>query len=148
MQETWVWFPGQEAPLEKEMATHSSILAWRIVLLHGQRSLVGCSLWGHKESDTIAWANTHIYTERKGFSIRHWLKSANQAHKEPVPQSRSDLCLLENSLTQWRVGPVFRSGLQLIRWCPPLWWRAFWFTPSPLIYLSIYLFILILIIGV
>ena len=30
MQETWVQFLGQEDPLEKEMATHSSILAWRI----------------------------------------------------------------------------------------------------------------------
>ena len=30
MWETWVWSLGQEDPLEKEMATHSSILAWRI----------------------------------------------------------------------------------------------------------------------
>ena len=30
MQETWVKSLGQEDPLEKEMATHSSILAWRI----------------------------------------------------------------------------------------------------------------------
>ena len=30
MQETWVRSLGQEAPLEKGMATHSSILAWRI----------------------------------------------------------------------------------------------------------------------
>ena len=30
MQETWVLFLGQEDPLEKYMATHSSILAWRI----------------------------------------------------------------------------------------------------------------------
>ena len=30
MQETWVQSQGQEDPLEKEMATHSSILAWRI----------------------------------------------------------------------------------------------------------------------
>ena len=30
MQETWVRFLGQEEPLEKDMATHSSILAWRI----------------------------------------------------------------------------------------------------------------------
>ena len=29
--------------LEKEMATHSSVLAWRI---QGQGSLVGCHLWG------------------------------------------------------------------------------------------------------
>ena len=33
--------------LEKEMATHSSVLAWRIPW----RSLVGCCLWGHTESD-------------------------------------------------------------------------------------------------
>ena len=30
MWETWVWSLGQEDPLEKEMATHSSILAWRV----------------------------------------------------------------------------------------------------------------------
>ena len=30
MLETWVWTMGGEDPLEKEMATHSSILAWRI----------------------------------------------------------------------------------------------------------------------
>ena len=35
--------------LEKEMATHSSVLAWRIP---GVGSLVGCRLWGHTESDT------------------------------------------------------------------------------------------------
>ena len=30
MQETWVQSLGREDPLEKEMATHSSILAWKI----------------------------------------------------------------------------------------------------------------------
>ena len=30
MRETWVWSLGREDPLEKEMATHSSILAWKI----------------------------------------------------------------------------------------------------------------------
>ena len=30
MQETWVQSLGQKDPLEKEMATHSSILAWKI----------------------------------------------------------------------------------------------------------------------
>ena len=40
--------------LEKEMATHSSDLAWRIP---GTGSLVGCRLWGHTESDTteVSW---------------------------------------------------------------------------------------------
>ena len=35
--------------LEKEMATHSSVLAWRI---SGTGSLVGCCLWGRTGSDT------------------------------------------------------------------------------------------------
>ena len=35
--------------LEKEMATHSNVLAWRIP---GMGSLVGCRLWGHTGSDT------------------------------------------------------------------------------------------------
>ena len=35
--------------LEEEMATHSSVLAWRIP---GQWGLVGCRLWGRTESDT------------------------------------------------------------------------------------------------
>ena len=30
MQETWIWSLGREDPLEKEMATHSSIIAWKI----------------------------------------------------------------------------------------------------------------------
>ena len=30
MQETWIWSLGQEDPLKKGMATHSSILAWRV----------------------------------------------------------------------------------------------------------------------
>ena len=35
--------------MEKEMATHSSILAWRIP---GMEEPVGCHLWGRTESDT------------------------------------------------------------------------------------------------
>ena len=46
MQETWVQFLGWDDPVEKKMATHSSILAWRIFC--GQRSLAGYSPWGHQ----------------------------------------------------------------------------------------------------
>ena len=80
MQETWVWSLGREDPLEKEMATHSSFLAWRIPWTEelgrlqstgsqrvrydwvtslsllsgeslGQRSLVGYGPWDCKELD-------------------------------------------------------------------------------------------------
>ena len=41
MQEMWVWSLDWEDPLEKEMTTHSSILAWKS---HEQRSLGGYSM--------------------------------------------------------------------------------------------------------
>ena len=49
VQQTQVQSLAWEDPLEKEIATHSSILAWEN---HGQRSLAGYSPRGHKESDT------------------------------------------------------------------------------------------------
>ena len=45
-----------EYSLEKKVAIYSSILAWEI---HGQRSLVGCSPWGHKESDMTEQLDVH-----------------------------------------------------------------------------------------
>ena len=48
IQETQIRSQGQEDPLEKEMATHSSVLPGKF---HGQRSLVGYSPWACKESD-------------------------------------------------------------------------------------------------
>ena len=49
MWETWVRSLGWEDPLEKEMATHSSFLAWRIPWTE---ELGGLQSTGHKESDT------------------------------------------------------------------------------------------------
>ena len=43
--ETWVWSLSQEDPVQQEMATHSSILAWRIPR---ERSLAGYSPWDQK----------------------------------------------------------------------------------------------------
>ena len=49
MQETQVRSLGQEDPLEKGMATHSSILAWKIPWT---KEPVGYSPWGLRELDT------------------------------------------------------------------------------------------------
>ena len=49
MWETWVRSLGREDPLEKEMATHSSILAWRIPWTEEPGGLQST---GRKESDT------------------------------------------------------------------------------------------------
>ena len=49
MQETWVQSLGQEDPLEKGMATHSSILAWRIPWTEepGGQQYMGLQRVGH-----------------------------------------------------------------------------------------------------
>ena len=54
VQENWVRSLGWEDPLDKEMATHSSILAWKI-----SWSLVGCSPWYHRVGHN--WATTLTY---------------------------------------------------------------------------------------
>ena len=51
MQEMWVRFLRQEDPLEKEMATHSSIPAGES---HGQRSLAGYIPWGLKSRTQLS----------------------------------------------------------------------------------------------
>ena len=58
VQETWVQTLGQEDPLEKEMATHSSILAWRIPWTEEPG---GLQSMGHKESDTTERLHTHSH---------------------------------------------------------------------------------------
>ena len=52
MQETQVQSLDQKEPLEKGMAIHSSILAWRIPWTEEPG---GLCLWGHKELDMTEW---------------------------------------------------------------------------------------------
>ena len=55
IQETQVRFLSWEDPLKTGMATHSSILAWKIPWTEKPG---GYSPWGCKESDTTEWLNT------------------------------------------------------------------------------------------
>ena len=52
IQDTQALFLSWEDPLEKGMATHSSVFAWRI---QWRNNLIGCSPWSHKESDRTEW---------------------------------------------------------------------------------------------
>ena len=78
MQETWVWSLGWEDTLEKGMATHSSILAWRI---HGQRSLVGYSPWDRKESDMTKWLTLLLLTCLFQFNFQTQLATLRGSRK-------------------------------------------------------------------
>ena len=56
--ETRVWSMGWEDPLEKAMATHSSILAWRIPWTEEPG---GLQFMGRKESDTTERLHVHVH---------------------------------------------------------------------------------------
>ena len=59
MRETWVWSLGWEDPLEKEMATHSSILAWKVPWMQepGGLQSTGSQRIGHDWSSNLIHSN-------------------------------------------------------------------------------------------
>ena len=76
MQETRVRFLGQEDPLEKEMAVHSSILAWRSPWTEKSG---GLQFMGHKEWDTterLTHTHTHTHTHTRARAHAHTHTSA------------------------------------------------------------------------
>ena len=70
MRETQVRSPGQEDPLEKEMATYSSILAWRIPWTEEPG---GNSSRGHKESDTTEQLTPSLFIFQSVKQYLHYL---------------------------------------------------------------------------
>ena len=62
MWETQVWFLGLEDPLEKEMATHSSILAWKIQWTEETRGLqsMGSQRVGHDWATSLHFTSLHV----------------------------------------------------------------------------------------
>ena len=69
MPEIWVWSLSREDPLEKEMATHSSILAWRIPWTEepGRLQSMGSQRVGYN------WAtNTHKHTHTHTHTHTVW----------------------------------------------------------------------------
>ena len=68
MQETWVWSLGREDPWRR---------AWQLTPVflpgesHGQRSLVGYSPWGRKESDTTE-QHLHMYLSDADSGLSDW----------------------------------------------------------------------------
>ena len=70
VQETWAWSPGQEDPLEEEMATHSRILIWEIPWT---KEPGGLQSRGHKESDKH-WACTYSTYEIFQIPTVNWTR--------------------------------------------------------------------------
>ena len=82
MQETQVQFLDRENLLEKEMAIHSSTVAWRI---HGQRSLAGYSPWSHKSQRLLATKpQTLVSKKGKTATFLHFFLHAFKTFSKPV----------------------------------------------------------------
>ena len=64
MRETWVWSLGRKDPLEKEMATHSSTLAWKTPWREkpGRLQSMGSQRAGHDQATSLSphWWRVHL----------------------------------------------------------------------------------------
>ena len=85
MWKTGVWSPGWEDPLEKEIATHSGILAWKNPMDRGARQAAGYVVEkGRRQLSN--WACMHIntssiYTSKKEI----WSTTQENRHKSKPP---------------------------------------------------------------
>ena len=131
MWETWVWSLGWEDSLEKGMATHYSILFWRI---QGQRNLTGYSPWGHKELDTTEWLrHTHANDTMLTAESKQELKSLLMKVKEESEKADLNLHIQNTKIiassptTSWQIdrekvtGFIFFYSQNHYRW-----WRQPW----------------------
>ena len=64
MQETWVWSLDWEDSLEEGMATHPSVLAWRIRM---DRRACGLQSMGHKESEATKYNTAYFNNNKENF---------------------------------------------------------------------------------
>ena len=64
--ETWIWSLGREDPLEKEMATHSSILVWKIPWMEepGELQSMGSPRVRHDWATSLSLYATGLFTEK------------------------------------------------------------------------------------
>ena len=111
MQETWVWSLGWEDALEKGMATHSSILAWRIPWTKEPGGLQS------KESQRVGH---NLVTNIFHFSLNMWmpLPPTVQSHIKYVQIEKNYVFIRENlenkNDTKKKVKPTIGYAIQ--RW--------------------------------
>ena len=71
-QETWVWSPGLEAPLEKEMVTHSSTLAWKIPWIEEPGRLQSMGLQRVRHNWATSLVHSAYKLNEQGDNIQPW----------------------------------------------------------------------------
>ena len=90
MQETWVRSLGWEDPLEKEMETHSSTLAWKIPWTEERGGLqsTGLQRVGH---------DSNFFRERPGEMWETWFRSLGW--EDPLEKGKAT----HSSVLDWRI---------------------------------------------
>ena len=89
LQETWVWSLGWEDTLEKEMATHSNILAWEILWIEepGGLQSMGSQSARHHWVTEKTWNYTEINIVKKVLKRKHSYSSPFWKKKKKIPGS-------------------------------------------------------------
>ena len=131
MPETWVWFLGQEDPLEKGKATHSSILGlplwlwWSNIRLQFRRP--GFDPWVGK----ITWRSERLSTPVLWPGEFHGLYSP-WGHKESDTTKRLSLplsCAQVERHGLW--GTHLLTTFSLLQYSILFWWSCWWTPKSP-----------------
>ena len=143
-QETWVWPLVSEDPLEKWMATHSSILAWRIPWTEEPDSPWGCKeldtkewltfslkwVWlcrpselsteKHKLLDIIKWGNVKFpgLTQEQGNEEERWKEIKGKKWELCIGLAKKFIWVLSNTV-QKNLNKTF-GQLNRKKW--PTWW--------------------------
>ena len=93
MQEPWVWSLGWDDPLEKGMATHSSILVWRIPCTEepGGLQSMGSQRVGHDWATfTFQWLGCQAFTAVGPGSVLVWgTKTLQPAQSEKIKRKKT-----------------------------------------------------------
>ena len=85
LQETWVWSLGQKHPLEKEMSTYSSTLAWKIPWMEvpGRLQSIGLQRVGHDWTTSLSLSFIHFTSFFQDSSCK-WLEKAMAPHSSTL----------------------------------------------------------------
>ena len=103
-QETWVQSLGGEDPLEEEMATHCSILAWKIPWTEGPGGLQSMGLWRARHKWALTAHSTRVTKIRicfrgdlflgKCFPLMFWTSLVTQTSRKESACNAGDLGLI------------------------------------------------------
>ena len=89
VQETWVQSLDWKYPLEKEMAIHSSILAWRILWTEEPGRLQPT---GSQELDTTQRLKHHYMSQGMRVALRSWKRQETDSPLKPPEEAALQPC--------------------------------------------------------